>query len=696
MHLSPRGNFLDRWTELSITSELCKNLFNGNISLKMKHEALLARLPPGSSLTPTTTPSSSVAPTPHYYTSSLPRAIPAPRRHTRRISVSPSDIALLSDQNAELLSKIEKLEAESTHADQAGKRQLGKLEKEIQVLRDELEAARVHSQELEEQAKLGAKAEKGSDEAAKKRQEREERAKALRGKSEVDKDNMEDLVRDFAPPGGLAISKTRPSSVCDAPPPLAASILSAERFAPSSISSILSSSISQSPASPTSAPPEYALISQLLQKIRELEQTNQKISEQQAATAVKLREAQADAETIGKIYACLGEETDVELEVVEDDEAFLASPQSGLSDSTVRFKSLRRSIDRDLNRLIIDGGLDNVTDEFVHSTLQNGAALKSIPTHKLRRSVVGLFDRTSPRSEFAAQSSTASSTSSPLLRHESFPTWSATNSVASSPVLSSLDLLTSDFASGPRRHPTLGSELGSEYGEDVAAQADNHHLRSSSLYDLTRSTPEPSPSPSPTDEPLNLWEDDTPLSSAGHRTVGRPSPWHTTSGRSTPSPSDPPKTLRRPASIRNQLLSQTVRARTHRWVDRRFRENLESFRQEEEAAGGDETRSISGASTVTRVFDVVDAVMEKFVGAVSVESDIDGKTSPREISAGKPQSSSLYASKGKTQGFASLMLQLWLWLQFSIIVLVFLWAMAKKGPRSVLEEAERKRAASRH
>src|SRR5258708_3075952 len=113
-----------RFTELSMTSELSKNLYHSNITLEQKHKALLARLPTASSMTPRTTPSSSPAPTPEHQPSPLPDH---KAYRTRRISVSPSDLALLADQNAELLQKLENLESESTQADLAGRRRLGKL-----------------------------------------------------------------------------------------------------------------------------------------------------------------------------------------------------------------------------------------------------------------------------------------------------------------------------------------------------------------------------------------------------------------------------------------------------------------------------------------------------------------------------------------------------------------------------------------
>jgi len=99
-----------------MTSELSRNLYNSNISLEEKHKAFLARLPMLSAMMPRSTPSSSPVPTPEYWPIHLPRVR---NFHARRISASPSDLALLADQNAELL---QKLETESAQANLASRR----------------------------------------------------------------------------------------------------------------------------------------------------------------------------------------------------------------------------------------------------------------------------------------------------------------------------------------------------------------------------------------------------------------------------------------------------------------------------------------------------------------------------------------------------------------------------------------------
>lgn len=48
-------------------------------------------------------------------------------------------------------------------------------------------------------------------------------------------------------------------------------------------------------------------------------------------------------------------------------------------------------------------------------------------------------------------------------------------------------------------------------------------------------------------------------------------------------------------------------------------------------------------------------------------------------------------AKKKRDGFVGFVLEVWLWLQFAIVVCVFLWAMARRGPKSLLEDAERRK-----
>src|ERR1700683_358970 len=193
---------------MGVTFAARKSLQEDSLILKNRHEEFLRRISSPSQTPPAsiaTSPTSSAPPlpnSPHYYSANLSHLATDPNinesllhsRRTRRISVSPNDIALLSDENAELLSKLEKLQADSAQADLAGRRKLRKLEREIQGLREELEQTQVKSEELEEKAKISVDAEKVADEIWRKKMEREEKCRAMRGKP--DSDSGGDRVRD--------------------------------------------------------------------------------------------------------------------------------------------------------------------------------------------------------------------------------------------------------------------------------------------------------------------------------------------------------------------------------------------------------------------------------------------------------------------------------------------------------------------
>ncbi|TFY81174.1 hypothetical protein EWM64_g2838 [Hericium alpestre] len=663
-----------REQELSLTSGLCKSLYNGNIALKSKHQALLARLPPDASMTPISSPMLSAAPTtPHYYTNSLPRAAGSKppsglSRHARRISMSPSDIALLSDQNAELLSKLEQLEEDSSQADHAGRRRLKKLEKEIQTLREELDASRAKSEELEQRAQADMKVEKDSEEAMQRKHERVERIKAIRKKS-VGAEAVPDTVLDFAPgsvpvpPPGLPSATAKLPATPTPPPAL-------HRAAKSTPSIGMGFPSTRPPASPS--PMEYALVSQLLAKVRELEQTNMQISEQQQETANKLREAQLEASAITRLYACLGDEADTELQFVDDNDPV---SQLKTSTSTVKFRSLRRSITSSFSNITVDDAFGDSIDDNMHSTVRDSMALQEVSGHRSRKSVIGFFD-------------------------------GASSSNTSSPALSSLDLPASAFPQplgfqpGLRR-PTLGSELGSEYDEDSAVHAENHHLRSTSLYDITQEfSPSPSPSPSPAPQleaTESLYSFPLQAPTPGESSALQLALEHASSSNSDTCLDDPDKTPNKSTYGRTQRLSQTVRSRTGRWVDRRFKDTLDALKDDgdaqptrEEDSGDADPDRTPGA--IARVFDAVDAVVEKFASAVAAKTpaaeqdDEDRTLTKRDEAEGRLQ----MQAPAKKQRVVAAMLELWLWLQFAMIVFVFLWAMAKRGPKSVLAEANKR------
>jgi len=738
--------------ELSLTSALCKTLYHDNVTLKNKHETLLSRLPSTPTPTAPTTPIASPAlnaPSPLYNDASFSQSLdigdtplPIPRfRHSRRISVTPSDLARLADQNAELIDKLEKLEAESQHADHAGKRKLRKLEREIQGLREELEQTQAKEAALEEQVRVAPLT--SLEEAQRRKAEREERIRALRDKggSVSGSDTASDEIRDFAPPSEL----TRSRSLMIPPSAITYAETSSTLSSPSSHAlnmqgdsdhpmyytrQRLSSTRSQSGA-------EFVIVSQLLSKIHELEETNAQIKQEQRSTEERLRSAQWDAESIKRAYDYLNGGTGVELEVVTEDDPE-ESPSKGkrvASGGTIRFSSLRRTIHQDLSRLSDSGEPDEFASGIttdMQSTTRNTGGLKRPQggSNKARKSVVGLFD-SDTRSHDTSGSYPATLRISPSFRGSpagteselgDISTWStaATDGLAlPSPALSNMLPTPVEGVEQPFGH-TLGSELGSEFGDDWGANAGNHHLRTTSLYeiaglDLSR---EASMSPSVAERPLFVFPalDDSD-SLVMESTPVKDDLWGTEPGPSTPPrlpglqlnvepPTPSPGRLQKPASVRQHQLSQTVRSRTHRWVEGRFSPSPSPSPDPTKRRPGAAVRKRSGLNS-----SVILAGMDKEPisgsragsrGRIPVFSDADHDRGPEDVKDDgiadldrsvqiRADASGILSPGARREGFTGFVVEVWLWLQFAVVILVFIWAMAKRGPKSVLEEAERRR-----
>jgi hypothetical protein len=624
--------------------------------------------------------------TPHYYSSSLPRhessrsgasetLTPACYKRTRRVSVSPSELARLSDQNQDLLQKLQDLEEESESADKAGKRRLNKLEKDISVLRQELEEARAHTTALEEH---NAVLQRSNVEAT----TRKERGNLGRGKQD---DQATIRAPDFAPSGTVVF-----------PPNFQRRVISnASILDPSTPKSALQELVNQDatpyqewPRTPSeisraSSPKsevdarEHALVSQLLLKVRELEEANAQISQNQRETTTKLHSAKLEAETIRRVYEYLDDSnTDIDLQAEE------ASPSPFPSSSvdpkmtditptlsnfvfpavdhqTIRFRSLRRTIDGDVRRSAFEGGIRPDMHSTTHGTTKAPR----------RRPVAGLFDNP-PRASFASASS--------AFTH--LEDSKRDDSHVLSPPLSVLSL---EDGRGPAtRHPTLGSELGSDFGDvftsTPAVAGAGVHFRSSSIFDgfsITSSIP-----PSPTGSAVH--KADAP-------SVSFPFPPAVVSVAPREEPETPQSQTG--ASMRMRRLSTTVRARTHRWVDRRLQDAFQPLRLAPEAPEAPLVAPHPALSAIDRVFDAVDAVVGRFAPLVAPTREEPATALSTATSAATvvPAPSAPRAPTRRHK-LATVVLELWLWLQFAIIVLVFVYAMAKRGPKSVLKDADAK------
>jgi len=304
----------------------------------------------------------------------------------------------------------------------------------------------------------------------------------------------------------------------------------------------------------------------------------------------------------------------------------------------MRFQSLRRSINGDLRKLPMSVG----------GTAHSSGPLKSAPL-KARKTLVGLFD--TPTRDDA---------------EPSLPT----NDPSSSPALSFLDLPAgSPFSSQRASHThTLGSELGSEYGGDYA---ENHHLRSSSLYDVFLSGPSASRPATPT--PM------TPLNNSSNPLPDGP--------QSAKLCQDLEKTPQRKThkADRPHRLSDTIRARTHYWVDKRYHFTTPVRRFA--SRHGPEFGNGSAEGQIT--------AMKPAVAQAAVQTMTDAEERNLAVvsadTTGELQSTvAVTLLEQKKRGRVTRMvIELWLWVQFVIVILVFLWVITKRGPRSVLRNAER-------
>ncbi|KAF8076699.1 hypothetical protein FPV67DRAFT_1472379 [Lyophyllum atratum] len=674
----------ERENELSRASAVCKSLYDNNVVLKSKHQQLLARLPSTQSPSPSPEPLSRTS---SRYSISLSRPVSeydsSPiastyKSHARKISVSTSEISHLADQNAELLQKLERIESESLSADQSGRRALKRLEKEISTLREELEKTQAKSEELEQKTKAGWDSDKIVKEVLRKKEEREAKFRAMRnlgqGRSESDEE-ADPEIRDFAPEGSVFGGPSATFSFF--PPgetPRRASGTPRHRAAV--------------PAAAVPAPftphPESTLISQLLEKIQELEETNTRIIDQQNETTNQLNAMQRETEHINKVYECFADANIVE--VGSDVDSTSDSGEKSLRDETIRFMSFKRNLGGDFSPS------PNASD--LRQSLNISTASKT------RKSVVGLFDGPEDDNRGASTPDQLKSFSlpvpfaSPSHGEGHRKSLSVASTGLASPALSSLSLSPSQrnsqsSLSGP--HRTLETELGNEFTGSWGLSTGNNHSRTNSLYNLSPISGPPSPSPSSAhtsfDRSRNIGSPQdprealpTPVSMSMGNTALRlsvepPTPDRLAAAAAARNHEETPSKQ----SLRYHRMTETVRSRTNRWVDGRFNDTLTGGIKIDISVDDrdpHDERETSRPSTPLplRLASAFDAAVENFTGQPA--------PSPSQTVAKNSDD-----TEKKSKGLGAIMLELWLWLQFGIIILVFLWAMAKRGPKSVLGEA---------
>lgn len=485
-------------TELHRASTFVKTLYEDNVLLKTRHGGLVSRSL--HKINSPSLPSSPISPA-GSISESIPRVPASSIRRTRRISIRPDDLAMLSDQNSELLLKLEKLETESASAEQSGKRLLAQLQREIETLREDLDRTQLRSQENEEQVKRL----KPIETAWKRHVEQKEKQPST--EECVPEESMEEVeVRDFAPGGPLSTTPTKPrrsASVTSITEPGPTTQLASLQ----SIATALSHSVSPNAASvqashddddtffqtagPSNAPsePELALVSQLLAKIQELEEANTRILHQQNESAGRILAIQQETETMSRLYECLN---DPQNEIVEE-EGSQEDEDRQRPDLTIRFRSFRKTMDSvDLRSSVLGGE----PTPPLRPAVDNHGSFGFSSSHRPRKSVMQLFD-------FPASPSPL-----PRANNLSVPFNEALHSQRSS--IDSVDLQSPSLSSihlssrpstppgdspSPYQPMTLQSELGDNW--NLSGGLPHHHLRNTSLYNFSEASAPPSPSPNP-------------------------------------------------------------------------------------------------------------------------------------------------------------------------------------------------------
>ena len=581
-----------------------------------------------------------------------------------------ADISLLADQNAELMDKLEKLEAGTSFADQTGRRELKRLEKEIAFLRHALEETQAKNEELEEKVHDAV-----AGEAWRRKQVREAKFRPVRYSGRyTDRQEGESKVENFAPDGSMfgGPSERFYSFPAATSPNPRHTRQTQESNSEMELSGLFPHS-------------EHTSISQLLVKVQELEIANAQILKRQNETATQLSAVQRDTEHITKAY---GSWADPEAQIESD-----ALGRKGLPSSTetVKFRSIGRNADAQSSE-----------------GQENFAPRDFILAAKDHKSVVGLFPHDCPLVTDSPPNlhnlQLPSQPSSPSCS-ESIQDCLSLSSTGSRGLESPGTLSPLHFFSPATQvlqelsplgsRPTLQSELSKEFGDSWDMSPGAHHGRTSSLYDLSQFSVPSTPSPvsrtmsrRPSVE-LNFEGDlctSVPMTAGLLRLSIEP-----------PTPVKAEHIGEYVKSPRVQRMSETLRSRTGRWVDRRFKEGHQNTKATSIQLSRSGSTPAEPTSLPQLLTNAIDKMIEKFDGLSGVDNELkpDGTSLPlpdhNALQLHVTSSPSRKETPMKTNVLSNFLFEVWLWFHFAIIIFVFICAMAKRGPKVMLADSERKR-----
>jgi len=332
----------------------------------------------------------------------------------------------------------------------------------------------------------------------------------------------------------------------------------------------------------------------------------------------------------------------------------------------------------------------------------------------VRRSVVGLFD--SPRGDVSSSSSPVSETATsvldmmipglPPVPFVPLPSnTSTTSSRSPSPIPTpSLVGIVSPATEDDLRRPTLDSELGAAFDgnwDDRVGQdgsVGNHHFRASSIASLTSIIPGVESASTTVSfsgvharrESGRFTDVFTPKTTPFSRNTDIQSGlWQGTQRLNLSNELDSQSTT--PAE-KQRRKSQTIRMRAAHWKEGRFNGTLIP-------AGKFDNFDKSRPSTpvperLANAFEAIVDTMNRSKAELALTLDLrddEGYSAQSSTALTKSKGEVSSSPPPRQRGIVAFVLEIWLWLQFVIIVIVFVWAMARRGPKSVLEEAGRRR-----
>lgn len=311
--------------------------------------------------------------------------------------------------------------------------------------------------------------------------------------------------------------------------------------------------------------------------------------------------------------------------------------------------------------------------------------------HRARRSVVGLFDP--PTVSDDSDPPSVQSLVIPGLPAVPFVPQPSTESVTPE----ELDLASPLAAALPTTEFTGRQTLDNELGLAWDNCHENDHFRTPSLIDLTSlsslsagnavgvpdsGTPSTTDIPSFSPSSSYISAPSTSSTSFAEQVSLQPSTWQGVHDSESVTCS-PPNAHVETLADRKRRKSHTIRMRTNHWTEGRFESTLLSALRRENSA---DLARPSTPAPQRLVNEFVDSISRHRSHTLSrgLTDDEPRTTSASPVSLRQGQ-------KPKKRRFVSFVLELWLWLQFAIVVVVFLWAMAKRGPKSVMEEAQRRK-----